>query len=169
MPGTAEENQAAGLDLVLAEAKDRLDFEFRYWMHLDSRYSILLTMTGLVLTMLIGFGASERHGISTYAERYLVTGTIALLITALAFFMWGFIRLRNVKSAPDPVTLLGEYLDAPIEHTKRNIVDAIVYAWSETNGLVQKKAFFLKIGGTAFFSGIVLLGVLLLLQTCVWR
>lgn len=170
MPGCCgKEARTEGLDLVLAEAKERLEFEFQYWRHLDGRYSILLTMTGLVLTVLISAITGNRHSDLNEAERILITGTVALLIAALAFFMWGFIRMRNVQSAPDPVTLLAEYLEKPVEETKRDVVDAVVYAWVQTNRLVQRKALLLKMGGAAFFAGIVLLGTLLLLQTFLWR
>ena len=153
--------QLPSIDLVLDETRKRLDLQFEQINTLDTKASIALASSGLVLAAFLAALQSENvTEIGNYLCLTIIV--IALILSALAFAVVG-LWIKKYERPPKPERLRDYYIVKDSDYTKLHIIDISLKAIVNNHARLARKILFIKYSFVSLSIGAAILAVLILL------
>lgn len=157
--------QLPSIDLVLDETRKRLDLQFEQINNLDTKASIALAASGVVLAAFLAALQSETiSDIRNYLCLTIIV--VTLILSALAFAVVG-LWIKKYERPPKPERLRDYYIVKDDNYTKLHIIDAGLEAIEYNHSRLVWKIRVIKFSFVTLSIGVAILAVLILLAVFV--
>jgi len=143
------------IDIVLDEARRRLDFQFEQLDGLSTKSGILLGVAGVIFTLLVTNFLDKSNTIDN-----LILAKIAL-VPIFASLVMSFVPIYIIKwnRPPNLDRLRDYYIVKDPEHSKLNVIDECLKAVEKNQKLLDKLFRLIKYSYILLLIGLVLLAV----------
>lgn len=144
------------LDIVYEETEKALGVQFEQVSSLDTKLSILLGASGIILAALISgpFLLGSPQVVSV--AKVLLTGATVFLMASLGCGIYGY-RLFKFERPPNPEALRVHYIAEPPEETKLSIIDTILISYKKNQDMIGKKIRFIGLSFASLSAGVLFL------------
>lgn len=159
-----EGREYPSLDIAFEEAKRVLGFQFAQIDGLDTKASILIGFSAVLLTLFLTVmpGMIRRSDVVTSG---VLIGSFISVVMSLAFAI-AAIRLKTFSNIPSIESLIDKYLGWQEKHTKYHMLFEFKRAFNGNRGIIKPKIRWVGLSLVSLEIGIVLCAIVLLCQ--VW-
>lgn len=149
------EPELPGIDIVLDEARRKLDFQFERLNRLNTKSSMLLGIAAVILTLLVTTLLGKQD---TVGNSLLIKVALAPIFTSL-ILSYLTVSISEYDRPPKLERLREHYISKDAEKTKIRIIDISIDAIQKNEGLIEKKVRLIKWSYVIFAMGLGILVV----------
>jgi len=152
------EEQYPSIDIVLDEARRKLDFQFQQLDGLDTKSGTLLGINGVLMALLI-------TGVIEYSHQPNIILVKLALAPIFISFILSLISIitRNWDNPPKLKYLRSKYIDKNAVETKLSIIDIFIEAVENNTGRIQFKISLWRLSYVTLALGVILFSIWALL------
>jgi hypothetical protein len=149
------EEKDSSLMIIFTEAERNLDLQFRSIDSLDTKVSLIIGFSGLILANLM----LKRAALGCYAIHYLTIVCVLLsAVLALAAFF-----PRRFRADPSPQSLMKKYLEKTADETRRRVLANLARSFKMNQSIIRIKVRLMESSFVSLLAGLVFLSINLLL------
>jgi hypothetical protein len=149
------EPELPSIDIVLDEARRKLDFQFERLNRLNTKSGMLLGIAAVILTLLVTTLLGKQD---TVGRSLLIKVALAPIFTSL-ILSYLTVSISEYDRPPKLERLREHYISKDAEKTKIRIIDISIDAIQKNEGLIEKKVRLIKWSYVIFAMGLGILVV----------
>ncbi|MGD0794704.1 MAG: hypothetical protein ABR958_03810 [Dehalococcoidales bacterium] len=156
------DQELPSIDIVLDEARRRLDFQFEQLDGLNNKSGILLGVAGVIFTLLVTNLLDKSHTADNLvlAKTALVPIFVSLVMSFVPMYIITWDRPPNLDRLRD------YYIVQDTEHSKLNVIDECLRAVDKNQKLLDKLFRLIKYSYILLLIGLALLAIWI--GTIIW-
>lgn len=148
-------NKLPSIDIVLHEARRKLDFQFEQLDGLDMKSGIIIGVSGVVLALLVTNLLSPSNAIPNDS---LLRASLISIFASLVISLVSII-IRKWKRPPNIETLRLKYIVKPTDETKLRIIDISMAAADKNKTQIDMRIRLLKCSYGILGAGLGMLAI----------